>query len=263
VDDLTSRIADAERRLASLRKMAELIDNDDERQAYATRITILARQRDTWVKELAGREAAAARPRLRQEAILAFQQHVAADHGSMDAWAGHLMRELLLILEARVEVWPQRDVQAGTAPDRAVLHVNLPLAGERRAALSRLLRDEHVLTAVGAQVEDDCADCLTEMIKYKGFANAPAELEAVLLEHPAVRDCAVIGWPDPEAGEVPRAYVALHDGESASEDQLMQFANAKVANYKAVRQVVFVESIPKTPSGKILRRQFREQAQQP
>jgi len=58
------------------------------------------------------------------------------------------MRELMRIVRARVEVWPQRDVQSGAAPDRAVLHVDLPLAGERRIALARLLRDEHVLTAV-------------------------------------------------------------------------------------------------------------------
>src|SRR5260221_5555792 len=58
------------------------------------------------------------------------------------------MRQLMLIVDARVEVWPVRDVQSGKAEDRAVLHVKLPLTGERRAALSRLLRDEHVLTAV-------------------------------------------------------------------------------------------------------------------
>jgi DNA invertase Pin-like site-specific DNA recombinase len=148
VDDLTSKIADAERRLAGLRKMAELIDNDDERQAYAARITLLARDRDTWARELAGRQAAAARLRLREEAIIEFQQHVAAEHGSMETWAGHFMRQLMLICDARVEVWPLRNVQSGKAEDRAVLDVKLPLTGERRAALTRLLRDEHVLAAV-------------------------------------------------------------------------------------------------------------------
>ncbi len=99
------------------------------------------------------------------------------------------------------------------------------------------------------------------MIKYKGFGIAPAELEAVLLEHPEVREAAVIGWPDAEGGEIPRAYVAVHGDATVSDDELMAFVNAKVANYKAVRQVVFVESIPKTASGKILRRQLKEQAQ--
>jgi long-chain acyl-CoA synthetase len=103
-------------------------------------------------------------------------------------------------------------------------------------------------------------DRAKEMIKYKGFGIAPAELEAVLLEHPAVSEAAVIGLPDPEAGEIPRAYVALRAGESISEADLMVFANERVANYKAIRQVVFVDSIPKTASGKILRRELKVQA---
>lgn len=99
------------------------------------------------------------------------------------------------------------------------------------------------------------------MIKYKAFGIAPAELEAVLLEHPAVRDAAVIGMPDAEAGELPRAYVALREGATSSAEELMAFANDKLANYKSIRQLVFVESIPKTPSGKILRRELKALAQ--
>jgi len=159
VDDLTRKIADAERRLANPRKTAELIDDDDEREAMAARITLLKRDRDTWTRELAGREAAAARPRLREEAIIAFQQHVAAEHGSMETWASHFMRQLMLILDARVEVFPLLEVQAGTAHDRAVLHAKMPLSGLRRIALVRLLRDEHVLTAVGAPARPDDGDC--------------------------------------------------------------------------------------------------------
>src|SRR5258706_698082 len=94
-------------------------------------------------------------------------------------------------------------------------------------------------------------DRAKEMIKFKGFGIAPAELEAVLLEHPEVREAAVIGWPDAEGGEIPRAYVAVHGDATVSDDELMAFVNAKGATYKAVRQVVFVESIPKTASGKI------------
>jgi long-chain acyl-CoA synthetase len=103
-------------------------------------------------------------------------------------------------------------------------------------------------------------DRAKEMIKHKGFGIAPAELEAVLLEHPAVREAAVIGMPDPEAGEIPRAYVALREGQSISDADLMAFANERMANYKAIRQLVFVESIPKTASGKILRRELKDQA---
>jgi long-chain acyl-CoA synthetase len=103
-------------------------------------------------------------------------------------------------------------------------------------------------------------DRAKEMIKHKGFGIAPAELEAVLLEHPAVCEAAVIGLPDPEAGEIPRAYVALREGQSVSDADLMAFANERMANYKAIRQLIFVESIPKTASGKILRRELKDQA---
>lgn len=103
-------------------------------------------------------------------------------------------------------------------------------------------------------------DRAKEMIKYKAFGIAPAELEGVLLEHPAVRDAAVIGWPDTEAGEIPRAFVALREGQSLAPEDVMAFVNARVANYKAVRRLEFVEAIPKTASGKILRRQLKAEA---
>jgi long-chain acyl-CoA synthetase len=134
------------------------------------------------------------------------------------------------------------------------------------AESARVLRDGWYHTGDVGYVDEQgyvfIVDRAKEMIKYKGFGIAPAELEAVLLEHPAVRDAAVIGWPDPEAGEVPRAFVALREGQSASAEDLMAFVSDKVANYKQVRQVVFVDAIPKTASGKILRRELRAQAQQ-
>jgi acyl-CoA synthetase (AMP-forming)/AMP-acid ligase II len=95
-------------------------------------------------------------------------------------------------------------------------------------------------------------DRLKELIKYKGFQVAPAELEAVLLSHPAVADAAVIPSPDEGAGEIPKAFVVLK-GE-ADADQLMAFVAARVAPYKKVRRLEFVDQIPKSASGKILRR---------
>jgi long-chain acyl-CoA synthetase len=100
-----------------------------------------------------------------------------------------------------------------------------------------------------------------EMIKYKGFSVAPAEVEAVLLEHPAVRECGVVGRPDAVAGEIPVAFVALRDGFGSGgkmEDELSAFVADRLTHYKQPREVHFVESVPKTASGKILRRELRQ-----
>jgi long-chain acyl-CoA synthetase len=98
-----------------------------------------------------------------------------------------------------------------------------------------------------------------EMIKYKGYQIAPAELEALLMEHPAVRDSAVIPKRDEESGEIPKAFVMLHPDKAVSQEELMRFVEERVAPYKKVREIEFVEAIPKTASGKILRRELIEQ----
>ena len=95
-------------------------------------------------------------------------------------------------------------------------------------------------------------DRVKELIKYKGFQVAPAELEALLLTHPHIKDVAVIRSPDPDAGEVPKAFVVA-DG-TLSADDVMTFAATKVAPHKKIRRVEFVDEIPKSPAGKILRR---------
>jgi acyl-CoA synthetase (AMP-forming)/AMP-acid ligase II len=95
-------------------------------------------------------------------------------------------------------------------------------------------------------------DRLKELIKVKGFQVAPAELEALLLEHPAIADAAVIPVADTDCGEVPKAFVVARDTLSAEE--VASFVQARVAYYKCIRHVAFVEQIPKSPSGKILRR---------
>jgi acyl-CoA synthetase (AMP-forming)/AMP-acid ligase II len=101
-------------------------------------------------------------------------------------------------------------------------------------------------------------DRVKELIKYKGYQVAPAELEALLVEHPAVAEAAVIGRPDEEAGEVPVAFVAL-DGD-ATPDEITAFIAERVAPYKKLRGVEIVDEIPKSPSGKILRRLLRDGA---
>ncbi len=102
-------------------------------------------------------------------------------------------------------------------------------------------------------------DRIKELIKYKGFQVPPAELEALLLTHPDVADAAVIGAPDDEAGEVPSAFVVLKPGATSSEDDITAFVAAQVAHYKQVRRLTFVDAIPKSPSGKILRRILRDE----
>ncbi|HEY1677534.1 MAG TPA: AMP-binding protein [Candidatus Sulfotelmatobacter sp.] len=101
-----------------------------------------------------------------------------------------------------------------------------------------------------------------EMIKYKGFPVAPAEVEAVLLEHPAVKECGVVGLPCPEAGEIPVAFVALREGFSGTgklKDELCGFVADRLTHYKQPREVRFIDVVPKTASGKILRRELRKQ----
>ncbi len=100
-----------------------------------------------------------------------------------------------------------------------------------------------------------------EMIKYKGFPVAPAEVESVLLEHHAVRDCGVVAKPDPSAGEIPCAFIVLRPGFVASDEldqELRAFVADRLARHKQPREIRFVEAVPRTPSGKILRRELRK-----
>jgi acyl-coenzyme A synthetase/AMP-(fatty) acid ligase len=113
-------------------------------------------------------------------------------------------------------------------------------------------------------VDDDgyvfIVDRVKELIKYKGHQVAPAELEAVLVSHPAITDAAVVRTPDEQAGEVPKAFVVASSELSA--DEVMAWVAERVAPYKKVRVVEFVDEIPKTPSGKILRHVLMERDRQ-
>jgi 4-coumarate--CoA ligase len=103
-------------------------------------------------------------------------------------------------------------------------------------------------------------DRLKELIKFKGFQVPPAELEALLLTHPAVADAAVIGLADDEAGEIPVGFVVLKPGQTVSEADVMAFVAGQVASYKQLRRVTFIDAVPKSASGKILRRLLKDQA---
>ena len=96
-----------------------------------------------------------------------------------------------------------------------------------------------------------------ELIKYKGFQVPPAELEGVLLEHPDIADAAVVGKDDLESGEIPKAFVVRRPGAALTAEDVIGFVSDKVATFKRVREVEFIDAVPKNPSGKILRRELR------
>ncbi len=132
------------------------------------------------------------------------------------------------------------------------------------AATAAVLRDGWYYSGDIVRMDADgfyyVLDRRKEMIKYKGFPVAPAEVESVLLEHPAVRDCGVVAKPNAEAGEIPCAFVVLRDGFTASaalEVELCGFVADRLASHKQPREVHFVDAMPRTPSGKVLRRELR------
>lgn len=126
---------------------------------------------------------------------------------------------------------------------------------------ARSLRGGWLYTGDIGWIDDEGYVCVVdrkkELIKYKSFSIAPAEIEAVLLEHPDVADCGVAGVEDAEAGEAPKAFVVPYPGRVIDLDALARFVAERVAGYKQVRLFEVVESIPRTPSGKILRRMLK------
>jgi acyl-CoA synthetase (AMP-forming)/AMP-acid ligase II len=135
--------------------------------------------------------------------------------------------------------------------------------GDERATRETLTEDGWLRTGDIARLEDGEAwrivDRVKELIKYKGYQVPPAELEALLVNHPGVADAAVIPMPDEDAGEAPKACV-VPAGDDLDPDALMAWVAERVAPYKRIRAVEVVGEIPKSPSGKILRRLLRESA---
>jgi len=127
---------------------------------------------------------------------------------------------------------------------------------------ARVLRDGWLHTGDIGYVDADgylfIVDRKKEMIKCKSFSIAPADLEAVLVQHPDVSDCAVVGIPDAECGEVPKAFVVAQAGSTIDPGSLDRFVAERVAGYKRIRCFEIVNAIPRTPSGKILRRLLKQ-----
>ncbi len=101
-----------------------------------------------------------------------------------------------------------------------------------------------------------------DMIIYKGYNVYPREIEEVIFKHPAVEQCSVVGKEDTEGGEIPVAFVVLKEGAQARADEIMEHANSEIAHYKKVREVVFIDAIPLSGVGKVLKRDLREKLKQ-
>lgn len=109
-------------------------------------------------------------------------------------------------------------------------------------------------------IDDDdelfIVDRLKELIKYKGFQVAPAELEALLIAHPNISDAAVVPLKDEAAGELPVAFIVRSNGSKITDDEIKQYISKQVVFYKRINRVFFTDAIPKAASGKILRKEL-------
>jgi long-chain acyl-CoA synthetase len=172
----------------------------------------------------------------------------------------------LAFTECRVVGADGKDVATGEAGELAMRGPQFMLGyWKDPEATAAALRDGWYFSGDVVRSDGDgyfyVLDRSKEMIKYKGFPVAPAEVEALLLEHPAVRDCGVVAKPDLVAGEIPCAFIVLRPEfapSDALDKELRNFVAKRLAHHKQPREVRFVDSLPRTPSGKILRRELRK-----
>jgi acyl-CoA synthetase (AMP-forming)/AMP-acid ligase II len=140
-------------------------------------------------------------------------------------------------------------------------NVMLGYLNNEEATKATLTEDGWLHTGDIATVDSDgiykIVDRLKELIKYKGYQVAPAILESVLLAHPKIADAAVIGVLDEDGQEIPKAFVVIQPGEELDEVEVMDFVTSKVAPHEKVRRVEFIDVIPKSTAGKILRKDLR------
>ena len=126
-----------------------------------------------------------------------------------------------------------------------------------------VLRDGWLFTGDIGRMDKDgyfyVTDRKKELIKYKDYSVYPREIEDILYEHPDVRLCAVIGKPDPEVGEVPKAFIVLKDGARVTGEEIMGFVKERVASYKQIREVEFRKELPISSAGKVLKRLLKEE----
>ncbi|WP_328312180.1 AMP-binding protein [Streptomyces sp. NBC_00442] len=160
---------------------------------------------------------------------------------------------------------PARDAEPGAEGEIAIRgpQVMKGYLGRPEATAELIDADGWVHTGDVGRVDEDgwlyVVDRVKELIKYKGFQVAPADLEALLLTHPGVADAAVVGVVDADGNEVPKAFVVRGPGApDLGADEVMAYVAERVAPYKKVRRVTFVEAVPRAASGKILRRELRQ-----
>ncbi len=164
-------------------------------------------------------------------------------------------------LEDKIMDWKEgrREMKVGEPGELAVRGPNIFRGYWKHPEDTKLaLRDGWLYTGDIARMDDEgyvfILERKKEMIKYRGYQIAPAELEAILMEHPAVKDCAVVGIPEENLGEIPKAFIVKKDGVNLSAEEVLAFVAERVAPYKKIRDVAFIHEVPKNPSGKILRR---------
>ncbi|MFI6687300.1 AMP-binding protein [Streptomyces sp. NPDC050485] len=160
---------------------------------------------------------------------------------------------------------PARDAEPGAEGEVAIRgpQVMKGYLGRPDATAALIDAEGWVHTGDVGRVDEDgwlyVVDRVKELIKYKGFQVAPADLEALLLTHPAIADAAVIGVYDTDGNEVPKAFVVRRPGApDLGADEVMAYVAERVAPYKKLRRVEFIEGVPRAASGKILRRELRQ-----
>ena len=125
-------------------------------------------------------------------------------------------------------------------------------------ATKEAIKDEWLYTGDLATVDEDgyfyIVDRKKDMIVSGGENIYPREIEEVLLRHPAIADIAVVGIPDPIWGETVKAFVVTKEGETVTEKEVIDFCKKHLASYKKPKQVSFISTIPRNPSGKVLKR---------
>lgn len=160
---------------------------------------------------------------------------------------------------------PGKDLDAGESGEILIRgpQVMKGYLGRPDATAQLIDTDGWLHTGDVGHVDEDgwlfVVDRVKELIKYKGFQVAPAELEAQLLTHPGIADAAVIGAHDEDGNEIPHAFVVRAPAaDGLTENEIMLYVAERVAPYKRIRRVTFIDTVPRAASGKILRRELRE-----